>query len=46
MTINERIQALRTEMQRESLAAYIFTSTDFPVLLTFYDLQSKELCGI
>ena len=28
MTINERIQALRTEMQRESLAAYIFTSTD------------------
>jgi len=28
MTINERIQALRTEMQRENLAAYIFTSTD------------------
>ena len=28
MTINERIQALRTEMRREHLAAYIFTSTD------------------
>ena len=28
MTINERIHALRTEMQRENLAAYIFTSTD------------------
>ena len=28
MTINDRIQALRTEMQRENLAAYIFTSTD------------------
>lgn len=28
MTINEKIQKLREEMQRESLAAYIFTSTD------------------
>ena len=28
MTINERIKALRTEMARENLAAYIFTSTD------------------
>ena len=28
MTINEKIQRLREEMQREHLAAYIFTSTD------------------
>lgn len=28
MTINEKIQKLREEMQREHLAAYIFTSTD------------------
>ena len=28
MTINEKLQRLREEMQREHLAAYIFTSTD------------------
>ena len=50
MTINERIQALRAEMQRESLAAYIFTSTDpkrnglsYHSLLSTYKYDLGEL---